>query len=215
MKVVCSILLAALTTSCYPESGNSPYPVIPTEGVQDEDEGQSDDAEKEPDDENKVPVEGELPGTGNEEDEEISCPGEDTVTLNNNAHEMLATLNEKNNKLSFSFADQAKNTLRVISFYITDEKAVVPIFPNFELKGTAYWMVSLDDPFETYTTLPINYGEAIEPAIDVSANYDAEEGGSSIDELTSSTCLKATAITFEPEEETAFKNSELYFIYEK
>lgn len=109
--------------------------------------------------------------------------------------------------LVIDFKDPADRSLRVVSLYVTAVGDSLPIFPDFSFSGTAYWMVTLDDPFETYFQLPLTYAQV--PAIgqDVTDIYKGLKGGARLTNLTQPTCVQASVITFEPDEPEAFKTS--------
>ncbi len=117
-------------------------------------------------------------------------------------------LNEVKGRYELSFQKPSDAELRVISLYVTAKDDEVPTFENkFSFSGTAYWMVSLDDPFETFFTLPVLYGDLPPLGIDVTARYKGKAGGKLLSELSQASCLKFTVITFEPEEAQSFKTS--------
>lgn len=126
----------------------------------------------------------------------------------NSAHPLLVTRDTNSGAYQIKFAQGSDAALRVISLYVTAMKDEVPTFENkFKFDGTAYWMVSLDDPFETYFNLPVSYGALPPPALDVSERYKGKPGGVLLSELNRAQCIKFTVITFEPEEEQSFKTS--------
>lgn len=96
-----------------------------------------------------------------------------------------------------AFKNAADQNLNVVSLYVTGQKDAVPVFPDFKFSGDAYWLLSVDDPFEQSFALPVMYGKAPALAIDNTKAYGGVLGGGKIKDLKVATCIKFTAITFD------------------
>lgn len=143
---------------------------------------------------NKEPLNDEQPA---------ACP----ALPQDNAHALTLSANP----LTIDFADTADRRLRVISVYATAAGDEVPTFENrFRFSGKAYWMLSLEDPFETWFTLPLVYAALPEHGVDVTARYGGGDPVAALNSATPGSCVKFTVISFEPEEAQSFKTSTIY-----
>ena len=126
----------------------------------------------------------------------FDCPNK---SPEDSPHKLKVLYDTDRKTYEMSFLDKEKSNLRVISIYVTNPEDSIPIFPRFEFSGNAYWMVSVDNPFETYLTLPAIYGDKRFPLVDVTERYGGYEGGSLLTEIDQGSCLKISVLTFEPE----------------
>ena len=205
MKALALIAAVLLSASCYRDSGNSPLPITP--------EPESPNI---PDNGGGSGGGGTNPDIGGGDDGD----GDDVVIdtcANDNATDPLISEHNLNvyyddgaEKYVIDFASASNADLKVVSLYITNEGASIPIFPEFELVGTPYWMVSVDFPFGEYFNLPTYYGETIEPGIDVTENYDGVLGGVNLSDIPLKTCLMFSIVTFEEDKDPAFRTSTFY-----
>lgn len=152
--------------------------------------------------------------TSNPSPVEASLPGCLDASPSDSYRRLIVERDPGSGNLSFDFLNRADRKLRVISFYVTAPGDEVPTFENgFSFRGKAYWMVSLEDPFETYFQLPVTYGQVPGLGVDVTENYGGRNQGALLSTLTKPACLKATVITFEPEETTSFRTSTYLLSY--
>ena len=123
-------------------------------------------------------------------------------------HAMMVTRDPVSGLYVFDFKNPEDRKLRAISLYLTARNDRIPGFDNqFEFFGTAYWMVSIEDPFETNMNLPITFGVLPTLGVDVSATYGGLAEGKRLTDLKEPTCMKVSVVTFEPEEIQSFKVS--------
>lgn len=116
---------------------------------------------------------------------------------------LTVTRDAATGKYVTDFADPADRALGVISLYVTGPNDEIPVYTNrFTLKGTAYWMVAMEDPFETHFALPVAYGDLPQDATDVTADpYKGTAGGHDLAMLQEPTCLKFSVVTYEQDKE--------------
>jgi len=180
------------STACNPDSGNAPSPgakgpsATPMEN----------------------PGEGPNPQNPTQTPEEsLRLAGCSNANLPASDHQLQVTMDQDSNVPIVDFAKESERSLRVISLYVTGMKDEVPIFPRFAFSGTALWMVSLTDPFETYFQLPVRYRKLPDGALDVTERYKGSPDGTDLQTIDSPICAKVTVITFEADEEQPFKTS--------
>lgn len=168
--------------------------------------------------ETKDPEQGEIkkeePTKPTDPEIELQLKGCTDSTGAGSDHQLKVQRDPSTGKITFDFENLVDRNLRVISLYVTGMNDDIPTFENgFKFTGTAYWMVSLDDPFETSFQLPMVYGNLPDIAVDVTENYKGKAGGIKLADLKEASCLKTTVVTFEPEQVQSFKTSSFLQIY--
>jgi hypothetical protein len=127
----------------------------------------------------------------------------------------LAQLPAEQNGLEVDFANQDDRSLQVVSLYVNKPEDKIPTFKNnFKFDGTSYWMVAVENPFEEFFSLPNRYKSLPNFAVDVTKRYGGVLGGLDLKNLKEPTCLKFTVVTFEPEKDVAFRQSEIRYPYD-
>lgn len=117
--------------------------------------------------------------------------------------------------LELDFMNPEDRSLQVVSLYVNKPQDKIPTFTNnFKFNGTSYWMIAVDNPFDEYFSLPSRYQSLTSPAIDVTKRYGGALGGLDLKNFKEPICLKFTIVTFEPEKEIAFRQSEIRYPYD-
>lgn len=198
------LLVSCALYACTPKANNAN-----TQQLKPVEEPTPDEGEQEPP--TPQPDPGVEPGPGEpvkKPDEELQLKGCSDSNVPGSDHKLDIQLDAATGKYRLDFKNEADHELRVISVYVTGMKDEIPTFENgFKFEGTAYWMVSLDDPFEDFFPLPLSYGVLPDKGVDVTERYNGMAHGAKLATLSAPTCLKWTVITFEPEEAQSFKTS--------
>lgn len=130
-------------------------------------------------------------------------------------HQVQLTTGAKPDDYRIDFVNAADRKLRIVGIYVTGRNDEIPTFINrFKFTGTAYWMISMDKPFDEYFTLPLAYGELPPQAMDITQRYGGKANGMALRELQRPTCLKFSVITFEPDLEPSFRSSVLMHLHQ-
>lgn len=112
------------------------------------------------------------------------------------AYEMRVT-RDASGRYQIGFAQEKDAHVNVVNLYVTGMNDALPVFPDFKFTGTAYWMVSVDDPFELFFNLPVSYGNLPNYATDMTRPYGGYPGGILLDQVSVPTCIKFSAISFD------------------
>lgn len=216
-----SLVSIALATACTPDAKNGPAKVT-SDPPFPEDETTSEPTNQEPSDTQidpnmpLNPLPSEEPTGTPPPPPKINCPQTGFSTEHQLTVRALSPDQSSSGKpsLEVDFLTPAERSLQVVSVYVNKPEDQIPTFTNnFKFSGTSYWMVAVDNPFEEYFSLPSQYAVLPALAVDVSQRYGGKLGGVDLSSIKEPTCLKFTVVTFEPEMDIAFRQSEVRYPY--
>ena len=204
------LLAALISSACSNSSKKDPAPAASAAPAAKQ--GESKPIVNQPDPVKKVDPAKKSGDAGQAQSGEV--PGCSAAVMPGSDHSLAVSVDKDSGRYLIDFATPGDRALHVIALYVTAPEDAIPTFKNgFKFKGTPYWMVAVETPFNTYFQLPILYGTVSGKALDVSKNYKGLEGGQLLNSLTAPTCLKITVVTFEADQEQSFKSSEYQLSY--